>query len=1012
MNPSAGGARAAGGLIFQAEVFAWWAAQAVSDSAPRLGLDPEVRIDAVGCETGFPVDDVGVSLTGGGFILVQAKRGMRRLDPRAADLREAMDQLVRAMINGLQVNRIAVRPVDVTRDRLVIATSHDSSQSFHVAGQVCARLRGQPPSVPVLAAAVNEDERRALEALLTVVGAAWDAAAGRAPTDDDLERFLRVLEVRRLDFEADAGADRVRCEAMLEHATVPQPFSVLVTIGMEAAETRRWHQRGELMAAVRMRRPVPGDDGIVPGRTAQVSTRPVRAWDAQRLGVHRAILADAAPGQAVPELTVYVHRDHDVRLRQLLSAPTEPVMAVLVGGSSTGKTRAAFEAIRRCLPDWSLLRPVDAPDLLEQVRSGAVGPETVLWLNEAQIFLRGQPDVAVALRQLLGRGEPVVVIGTMWPEFWKELTSTPDDAGPDVNHQARELLLQEADRVYVPEAFAGNDLVQLSRVLATDPRLATAAEAAGSDGKVVQVLAGGPELVQRYDHPADAEDRLGKAVLTAAMDARRVGCESPICASFLQEAAPAYLDAPDRAGAPDTWFAMGLAHATREVRGIAALTGQRQGPDIGPADGYILHDYLDQHGRLTRRGELIPAMVWNALTDHVLDPADRTQLARQAGWRGLYRYAVDFARPAAEAGEATAMQLMAMRLAGAGHSGEAEEWMRRAAEAGNSIAVQLYARRLDEEGDREGADTVLRTAAAGGDTSARLSLAARLDEDGKAEEAERMLVQAAEAGDTVVMERLAARLDEAGRRDDAEGWLRRAAEAGDAMAMQQLAGWLDEAGKAEEAEGWLIQAAEADNHFAHFVRVRLYLRLDEAGRPEDAEAWLRRDIEAGNTSLMLNLAGRLDQAGHAEEAAALRQRARDAGEYLVLQPAIEEIKQAGGGLDDFEQLLRGPAEAGDLFSMQSLAAQFDEAGRGPEANQWLSDMARAGNVDALHVLAGRLEVANRGEEAQRVWRWILEAGNSAALENLAQRLEQTDPAAAESLRRYGIEPGGTTAAPW
>jgi hypothetical protein len=75
-------------------------------------------------------------------------------------------------------------------------------------------------------------------------------------------------------------------------------------------------------------------------------------------------------------------------------------------------------------------------------------------------------------------------------------------------------------------------------------------------------------------------------------------------------------------------------------------------------------------------------------------------------------------------------------------------------------------------------------------------------------------------------------------------------------------------------------------------------------------------------------------------------------------------------------------------------------------------MAKEGNVDALHVLVGRLEVANKREEAQRVSRWILETGNSAALENLARRLDKTDPTAAEALRRYGIAPGGTTAAPW
>lgn len=932
-NPSAGGARAAGGLAFQAEVFAWWAAHAVSDTAPGIGLDPAVRIDAVGCETGFPVDDVGVALTGGGFILAQAKRGMRRLDTRAADLRSALDQLVHAMIDGLNVNDVAMRPVDETRDRLVIVTSHDGSRSFDVLGRVCERLRGQPPSAPVRSAAVTEEGRTALETLLTIIHTAWTANAGREPTEEELRGFLRVLEVRRLDFEDDTGADRIRAGAMLARATVPQPFSVLVGTGMKAAEKRAW-------------------------------------W------------------------------------------PRDTLMVMLVGRSSTGKTRAAFEAVRQYLPDWSLLRPLDAVDLLEQVHSGAVGPHTVLWLNEAQVFLRGQPDVAVALRRLLAGDEPVAVIGAIWLEFWKELTSGPEDDAPDVNHQTRELLLHDAGRVDVPEAFTGRDRAQLGRVATTDPRLAAAAAAAERDGKVVQVLAGGTELVQRYDRPADAEDLFGKAVVTAAMDARRLGCESPIGASFLEAAAPAYVDPSDRAGAPERWFDTGLRGATRAIRGIAALTEQRQEPGMGPADGYVLHDYLDQYGRLTRRWELIPAEVWDALIADVRDPADRERLAQQAERRGLYRYAVDLARPAAETGQATAMQLLARRLAAAGHRGEADEWARRAAEAGDTMAVQLYAKRLDDEGDRDGADAVLRAAASDGDTSVVVALAARLNEAGRTGDAERVLVQGAETGDTVVMERLAEHLDKASRRGDATGWLRRAAEAGDTIAMQQLAARLDEDGEPDDAERWLVRAAEADDHFAHFVRMQLYQRLDAAGRPDDADEWLRRDIEAGETSSLVVLASRVAQAGNAVDAADLRKRAQEAGEYLVLQPAIQHITQAGGTLADFEDLLRGPAEAGDLFAMRTLAEQFDAAGRGPEADQWLAEMGNEGNVYALHVLMGRLYLAHRDADGERVWRRILEAGNSAALENLAQRLDQTDPAAAEDLRRYGIEPGGATAAAW
>ena len=70
--------------------------------------------------------------------------------------------------------------------------------------------------------------------------------------------------------------------------------------------------------------------------------------------------------------------------------------------------------------------------------------------------------------------------------------------------------------------------------------------------------------------------------------------------------------------------------------------------------------------------------------------------------------------------------------------------------------------------------------------------------------------------------------------------------------------------------------------------------------------------------MLVILAGRLDQAGKTEEAAELRQRAREAGEYLVLQPAIRELEQAGGSLEDFEALLRGPAEAGVGLNPQTI----------------------------------------------------------------------------------------------
>ena len=130
------------------------------------------------------------------------------------------------------------------------------------------------------------------------------------------------------------------------HATVPQPFSLLVGVGIEAARSRTWRQRDALMTAVGVRRPVQRGDRSAAEVAAQGISRPVTAWDAHRLGVHRAITTDAVGGQVLPELTVYVQRAHDARLGELLAAPARPLMMVLVGGSSTGKTRAAFEAVR------------------------------------------------------------------------------------------------------------------------------------------------------------------------------------------------------------------------------------------------------------------------------------------------------------------------------------------------------------------------------------------------------------------------------------------------------------------------------------------------------------------------------------------------------------------------------------------------------------------------------------------------------------------------------------------
>ena len=70
------------------------------------------------------------------------------------------------------------------------------------------------------------------------------------------------------------------------------------------------------------------------------------------LGVHKAIDAEAVD---LPELPAYVPREHDRRLRQIIeNADRASTMVVLVGDSSTGKTRALWEAIGHLPKQWRL----------------------------------------------------------------------------------------------------------------------------------------------------------------------------------------------------------------------------------------------------------------------------------------------------------------------------------------------------------------------------------------------------------------------------------------------------------------------------------------------------------------------------------------------------------------------------------------------------------------------------------------------------------------------------------
>jgi transcriptional regulator with XRE-family HTH domain len=373
------------------------------------------------------------------------------------------------------------------------------------------------------------------------------------------------------------------------------------------------------------------------------------------LEVHHPVQTDG-PQHGLSALPPYVAREHDEQLGQVVAAAVrgKSGVVVLVGGSSTGKTRACWEALdllRDQGEPWRLWHPIDPARPEAALRElPSVGPRTVVWLNEAQFYLDAAnglgEQIAAGLREALRDPSraPVLVLATLWPQYWDVLTARPP-AGNDPHAQARELLAGRD--ITVPAAFTAASLRQLAD--AADPRLAQAARTA-EGGQVIQFLAGAPELLARYRNAPPA----AAALIVAAMDARRLGVGVALPMAFLEAAAPGYLTDTDWDRFGEDWLEQALTYTAAPCNGIQGPLSRIRPRTIdsgipAPAPTYRLADYLDQHGRKDRSEQIPPAEFWAAAAAHAA-PADQSALGRAADGRGLYRDAVQLHKNAAASG--------------------------------------------------------------------------------------------------------------------------------------------------------------------------------------------------------------------------------------------------------------------------------------------------------------------------------------------------------------------------
>ncbi|MEU9088877.1 hypothetical protein [Streptomyces sp. NPDC048428] len=409
---------------------------------------------------------------------------------------------------------------------------------------------------------------------------------------------------------------------------------------------------------------------------------------AEQLEVHAAPLPTARH-RILPALSPYLSRalDREVRtrIREALSGGSSALL-VLTGESSTGKTRALYEAVREVAPRQPLLRPATAQDLLSLLADGAVRPGTVLWLNEFQRILHDSEGerAAAQLRLFLDRHRGVAAVATLWQNpYWQELTAQgrPRDPHP----HARALLIgAHAHRIRVPGELSPEERDQWRKLAEhhEDDRLKYAERAGAQDGRIVQHLSGGPELLDAYlSGPDDHFTRHEHALITAALDAHRFGHTAPLPAALLAQAADGTL-APHHRAAREEWAAPLLDALTRGERGdgtrtdirctLTPLRARRDAAGSPPL--YEPTDYLRQHIPGVRDGQAGSAALWEALCCHTTDIAALEGLQKSAWERGLFRYALDLDRKAALAGSDHALIRIVERTATHPAAGTFARW--------------------------------------------------------------------------------------------------------------------------------------------------------------------------------------------------------------------------------------------------------------------------------------------------------------------------------------------------
>jgi tetratricopeptide (TPR) repeat protein len=247
---------------------------------------------------------------------------------------------------------------------------------------------------------------------------------------------------------------------------------------------------------------------------------------------------------ALERVPAYVGRDVDEELRQRLAVSG---FVVLVGDSSAGKSRAAYEAVS-ALQDHVLIVPQNRDAVAVAIDKAAETRRCVLWLDDLENYLGvGGLTRAGIARMLAGTRSHRVIVATLRAAEEARLTSEiPEEEGRgQFRRDAREVL-EQAYRLQLARMLSPAE-EERAQAQAWDPRIADALAQSDEYG-LAEYLAAGPELMRDWENawspntnPCLPSHPRGAALIAAAVDIRRGGYASPLPRRLLEEVHDYYL---------------------------------------------------------------------------------------------------------------------------------------------------------------------------------------------------------------------------------------------------------------------------------------------------------------------------------------------------------------------------------------------------------------------------------------------------------------------------------------